>query len=798
MDITSDLRQGIRSLARNPLVALAAVASLGLGIGAATVVFHLADSVLLRPLPYPGPERLFMVWEAYPERGFDRMWVSHPNFQDLEAAAAGMAEFAAYRPADLNLSGSGTPERLAGARITADLPAVLGVGPELGRAFSPAEETAGNDEVVLLSHAIWEQRFRADPGIVGRELTLDGRRRTVVGVMPAGFRFPGAAAAWVPLVAPPEPSRGASNLEVVARLRPGAERADLASELGTSARALAAAFPDSNRGMEVRLVELREHEIGEVRPALRLLCWGVALLLVIALINVANLLLARMMARRGELAIRLALGESRWRLGRRLLVEAGLLVLTGLVLGILLAALGVRWLPAVAPPDMPRLVSGSLGTRDLACALAIALGAWAFIGHYPALRGVRLAPRAVLESGAGRATGDRRSLRLQRGLVVSEVALSLMLVFSTGLLLRSVSQLARTDPGLELRGLLTARLALPTENYREPHEIVSFYRRLLDSVQALPQVGVAAVTQVLPLTGNHEGTLVARAGATRGDEMVAVSVTAVSPEYFGILGIPVVAGRPFDGRDQADGPPVAVVSENLARRLWPGDDPVGKRLQIARFPETARTVIGVVGDVRQIELRSPAPPIFYLPMEQVPAPKPFMAVVLRLRGPLALESLQHAVEAVDPQQPVYDVSAGEELVASALVRPRFWAFVLAFFSGVALLLTLVGVYGVFAYAVSLRTREVGVRVAVGASRADILRLVLAAGLRLGALGIILGLAGSLFSARLLRSLLYGVDALDPWAVGAAVPLILVWCGLASYVPARRAARLDPQAALRDG
>jgi putative ABC transport system permease protein len=797
MDIAQDVRHGIRSLARSPLLTLAAVVSLGLGIGAATLIFHVADSVLLRPLPYPRPERLFMAWESYPELGFEQMWVSYPDFRDLAAGSAGVAELAAYKPVNLNLSGAGAPERLRGARITAGLLTVLGVRPELGRSLSAAEETAGNDRLVLLGHAFWEQRFQADPAILGRDLTLDGRRCTVIGVLPAWFRFPRDAALWVPLVAPREPSRGAHNLEVVARLRRGATPEVLATTLARTAHTLAATFPESNRGMGVRLVGLREQEIGEVRPALLLLGWGVALLLVIALINVANLLLARMMARRGELVMRLALGEPRRRLARRLFVEGWLLVLPGMAAGLLFAALGVHWLPAVAPSDIPRLVWGSLVARDLACALSIALGAGALIALYPALRGGRLAPRGVLEESAARTTGDRRSLRFQRALVVSEVALSLMLVISTGLLLRSFYRLARTDPGLHVRGLITAQLALPMEKYHEPHEIVSFSQRLLARLRALPQVAAVATTQVLPLTENHEGTVIAPAGATRAQDDVAVSVTAVSPDYFRVMGIPVRAGRSFDERDGASAPPVAVISENLAHRLWPGADPVGKRLQIPHFPETARTVIGVVGDVRQVELRSAAPSIFYLPMDQMPGPKPFMAVLLRLRAPVTQQDLQRAVESVDPEQPFYDVRRGEELVASALTRPRFWAVVLAVFAGVALLLTLVGVYGVLAYVVSLRTREMGIRVAVGASVGDVLRLILAAGLRLGALGIVLGLAGSLLSARLLQSLLYGVNALDPWTLGAAVPLLLLWCGLASYLPARRAARLDPQAALRE-
>jgi putative ABC transport system permease protein len=412
------------------------------------------------------------------------------------------------------------------------------------------------------------------------------------------------------------------------------------------------------------------------------------------------------------------------------------------------------------------------------------------------MRAARLAPHAVLAEGAARATGDRRGLRFQRALVVSEVGLSLMLLISTGLLLRSFYQLARTDPGLHLQGLTTAQLALPMARYHEPRDVVSFYQRLLARLRALPQVTAAAATQVLPLTDNHEGTVVAPAGATRAQDEVAVAVTAVSPDYFRVAGIPVVAGRPFDARDGALAPHVAVVSGNLARRLWPGADPVGKRLQIPHYPETARTVVGVVGDVRQVELRSAAPAIFYLPLDQAPGAKPFLAVLLRLRAPVTRQDLQRAVAAVDPEQPVYDVRPGEELVASALTRPRFWAVVLAVFAAVALLLTLVGVYGVLAYVISLRTREMGIRVAVGATLADILRLVLLTGLRLAASGIALGLAGSLLSARLLRSLLYGVDALDPWTLGAAVPLLLLWCGLASYLPARRAARLEPQAALR--
>lgn len=797
MEIIKDVRNGIRSLAGSPLLALAAVVSLALGIGAATVIFHVADSVLLRPLPYPRPERLFMVWEAFPELGFEQMWVSYPDFQDLAAGAAGVAELAAYKPANFNLSGSGPPERLRGARITAGLLTVLGARPELGRPFSPEEETAGNDRVVLLSHAFWEQRFQGDPAILGRDLTLDGRRSTVIGVLPAWFQFPRDATVWVPLVAPSPPARDARNLEVVARLRRGATQEVLAAALATTANTLAATFPESNRGMGVRLVTLREQETGEVRPALVLLGWGVALLLVIALINVANLLLARMLARRGELATRLALGEPRWRLARRLIVEGWLLVLPGLLAGLLLAALGIHWLPTVAPPDIPRLEWGKLGARDLACALSVALLAGALIGLYPALRGARLAPRAVLEDSGARSTWSRRSLRLQRALVVAEVALSLMLVISTGLLLRSFYQLARTDPGLKVRGLITAQLALPLEKYPEPHQIVSFYQRLLARLRSVPQVAEVAATQVLPLTDNHEGTLVAPAGATRDQDVVAVSVTAVSPDYFRVLGIPVLAGRPFDARDGAAAPPVAVVSESLARRLWPGADPVGKKLQIALMPETARTVVGVVGDVRHIELRSVPPAIFYLPMDQVPGPKPFLAVLLRLRAPLTRQDLQSAVESVDPEQPVYDMRPGEELIASALIRPRFWAVVLAVFAGAALLLTLVGVYGVLAYVVSLRTREIGIRVVLGASLTDILRLILTTGLRLGALGIGLGLAGSLLSARLLQSLLYGVHALDPWTLGAAVPLLLLWCVLASYLPARRAARLDPQAALRE-
>lgn len=798
MGIVKDVRYGLRSLSSNPLLALAAVVSLGLGIGASTVIFHVADSVLLRPLPYPQPERLFMVWEAFPELGFEQMWVSYPDFQDLAAGGAGVAEIAAYRTANFNLSGSGSPERLRGARITAGLLAVLGARPQLGRPFSAAEETAGNDRVVLLSHAFWEQRFQADPAILGRDLTLDGRRCTVIGVLPAWFRFPEDAAVWVPLAAPSQPARDARNLEVVARLRGGATREVLDAALARTAGTLATTFPESNRGMGVRLVSLREQEVGEVRPALLLLGWGVALLLAIALINVANLLLARMLARRGELATRLALGEPRGQVARRLIAEGWLLVLPGVAAGLLLAALGIHWLPAVAPPGIPRLEWGRLGARDLACALSVALVAGALIGLYPALRGARLEPRAVLEDGGARSTWSRRSLRFQRALVVTEVALSLMLVISTGLLLRSFYQLARTDPGLQVGGLVTAQMALPVEKYQGTHELVSFYQRLLARLRAVPQVAAVAATQVLPLTGNHEGTMVAPAGATSDQDVVAVSVTAVSPDYFKVLGIPVLAGRPFDARDGADAPPVAVVSESLARRLWPGADPVGKKLQIALMPETARTVVGVAADVRQVELRSAAPSIFYLPLDQVPGPKPFLAVLLRLRAPLARQELQRAVESVDPEQPVYDVLPGEELIASALTRPRFWAVVLAVFAGIALLLTLVGVYGVLAYVVSLRTREIGIRVVLGATLADVLRLVLTAGLRLGALGVVLGLAGSLLSARLLGSLLYGVDALDPWTLGAAIPLLLLWCALASYFPARSAARLDPQAALRKG
>ncbi len=795
-ELAMDIRYALRTLRGAPLFSVACVVTLALGIGGTTAVFSLVEGVLLRPLAIHQPERVVSVdagmgvlGEVVAMRGKVRA------FERVEGYAA----------RELSLTGSGEPERLSGAAVTTGLFTLLGVGPEAGRTFVPGEDVPGSDAVVVISDGLWRRRFGAAAGIVGRRVELDGVSRTIVGVMPARFRFPGEATeVWVPAVVqglPPGELWGAGGFHKLARLRPGATREEARQEVAAleprMRRLLPWTMPEGYwKGATV--VPLRERLVGNVRPMLFILFGAVALLLLVACANVANLLLSRGAARRREVGIRTALGAGRGRLVRQMLTESLVLGLGGGLAGLGLAFSAVAAVRNVLPPDFPRLGDVGIDVPVLGFALGASLVTSLLFGLVPALRSSRQAPGAIVAAG-GRAGMTRDRQRLSAAIVAAQVAVSVVLVIGAGLLLRSFSRLLAVDPGFGTRGVVVARVAPPQFRYAAEPDLVRFYERLLARVGTLPGATAVAVGSGVPFGGDAYGSVFLIEGrpdpATSGDWPLADARLTVSADYFRALGVPLLAGRPFTPGDRADAPGAAIVSEGLARRYWPGESALGKRLKLV-FDEGWRTVVGVVADVKWTDLAGGDGPALYVPLAQAPTGP--MRLVVRSRGnPVAVaRALPGLVASLDEDTPVSDVRTQDELLAASLAQPRSESGLLAIFAALALVLGAVGIYGVTAYAVSQRGREYAIRLALGAPRRHVLWLVLRWGAALAAAGIAAGLAGAALTTRLLAGMLYGIGPRDALTFGAAPLVLAVVVLAASYVPARRAIRADPTAALR--
>ena len=794
--LRQDLRFALRSLLRTPGFALAAVATLALGIGANTAVFSVVHAVLLRPLPFEASERLVMVWGRHATIG--RETASLPDFLDWRRDARRFEGMAAVTQTRYNLAGDGEPEVIRGARATADLFPLLGVGATVGRVFTREEERGGAGRVVMLSDGFWRRRYGAGPDVVGRSIQLSGVPHTVIGVAQPALRLHHEVDVWAPLVTDTTLGRRADFLTVIGRLRPGVTVAQAQEELSTIAARLEREYPESNSGWSAEVVGLQEDMVGGVRPALLVFMGAVGLVLLIACANVANLMLARITAREREVTIRAALGASRRRLARQLLTESVALALAGGIAGLLLAVWGVQAVRLLEPGTLPRAGDVNLDLGVLGFTLGLSLATGVLFGLVPAWRVLGRDLQGGLKDGRGTAGSAVR--RARSALVLAEVALAFMLLVGAALLLRSFDRLQRVDPGFTGHGLLTARIALPRNEYPEAERRVAFGTELLERLGATAGVRGAALVSDPPLGGNPPAWSFLIGGAPQPAPGVVQDalVYFASPDFFTLFGIPLLAGRPFSAADRADAAPVALIGRALAERYWPGRSPLGQRITFGDPADSAGwlTIVGVVGDVSQETLAAPAYPQAYIPVSQF-APRSMVVAVRGGSDPLALlPTLKARVAELDPALPLSDIATMDQVVAATLARPRLNASLLGGFALAALLLAGVGIYGVITYGVVQRTRELGIRMALGAGAARLRREVVRQGLLPVAVGIGLGAAGAMAGTRVLRSLLFGVEATDPLTFAAVTVFLLLVALAASYLPARRASRTDPMVALR--
>jgi putative ABC transport system permease protein len=805
--VGQDLRYSLRTLRKSPGFAAAAAGILALGIGANTALFSVVDAVLLRPLPFPEPGRMMRLQEAPPppaEPGRAGP-VSPANYLDWRSQSHTFAALAAYRGGSLTWTGQQEPEALTAATVAGDFFSVLAVRPLLGRVFAPGEEEPGHDDVVILSQALWQSRFGSDPQVLGRELVLDGRRHTVVGVMPAlrvAAWYPATVQVWKPLAwtAEERAVRGERILNVIARLRPGVDRLQAQAEMATLAGRLAREYPDTDKGWSAIVQPLHDYLVGGVRPALLLLLGAVAFVLLIACANVANLVLVRTLGRSKEMAIRGTLGASRGRLVQQLVAEALLLALAGAVLGLYLAHFGVALLVGFLGNLLPLGLDVHLDLRILAFTLGTSLFAGLAAGLAPAWFFLRSDLHRALQRGLGRTDATVGGRRTRGALVVAEVALSLVLLLGAALMIESLGVLQRDDPGCDPHGVLTWVLGLPRQQYPEPRQQSAFFDRVLTRLRALPGVEAAATVDWLPLTEPGLNEPVAIAGRTTGAlaEQPQVAVRLISSGYLRTLRIALRRGRDFTAEDILDRPAVVLISESMVRRFWPGEDPLGKRLILGIAPHVSQEVVGVVADVKVDGLRVAGPvPTVYQPMAQ----RPWLATTFVVRTKIRPESLvpavTRAIHAEDKDLPLLEVATLDSAVAAMLSQERFTMLLLSAFAGLALLLAAVGIYSVLSYTVGRRVQEIGVRMALGAQVRDVLRLVVVEGMRPILLGIVLGLGAALALGRALASLFYGVSVADPILFGTVALLLAGVALLASLGPAWRAARVPPSEALKE-
>jgi predicted permease len=802
-DLVRDTRHGARALGRSRGFAVAALLTIALGVGATTAVFSVVRGVLLRPLPYHEPDRLVTVWMNNPPQGIEKDITSYPNFAAWRDGGTTLAHVVAVRTRRPTLTGDGAPEEVLGAAVTRGFFEMLGVPPALGRGFRPEEcEGDAGGRVVVLSHGLWVRRFGADPGVVGRTVLLDDVPHEVVGVAAAGAAYPPEAQLWTPLTFEGAPElreeRGSLWLPVVGRLADGVALGEAQAQMSTVAAHLAEAFPAANEGTGITLEPLADTLLGNVRAPLMILLGSVVLVLLIAAANVANLMLARGMSRTREMAVRLALGARRERLARQVLTESALLGVVGGALGTAVAVAGVRGLIRLAPADLPRLSDVAVDVPVLAFALALALATSLAFGIVPALQAGGPMASGALRTGRGSDGGVRR---LGAAFVVAQFSVALLLLAGCGLLVRSFANLRSVDPGMRTEGVLSFRVAVPPARYPDADAVRAFYDGLLPALAALPGAEASAlVTGVFKtrLPGMSAVALESRPDLDSRDDPVVYD--AATPGFLDVLGMRLVSGRAFRAEDDATAPRVAIVSETFVRRFLPDRDPLGERFTFGN-PDAAdpewMTIVGVAADAQRWGIGEPVRPYVFWPMAQIPLRS--ADVLVRTAGdPTGLvAAVRAAVSGVDPSLPITNVRTLEAALSGFQAERRFLMVLLAVFAGSATALAAVGIYGVTAYVVRRRTREIGIRVAMGASRATVLASVLRQALGPVVLGVGAGLLGAVGLTRLLRSQLFGLEPTDPGTF-AAVSLLLVGVGLlATWVPARRAAGVEPTSALRE-
>jgi putative ABC transport system permease protein len=806
-DLLRDLRYALRSLLKSPGFALITVVTLALGIGANTAIFSVVNAVLLRPLPFRDPDRLIVVRETY--SGGVVGTVSGPNFRDWRDRSRSFESMTASRGVTLAMVGEGEPVEVRGAQVSAEFFRVLGVDLLLGRGFAAGEDQ-GEPSVAVIGERIWRDRFAADPEVLSRTIRLSGREYSIVGVAPASLTYPGRRDVWLPLGfgVGRAWARESQSYDVLARLKPGVDAERARQDLAGIARALETEYPETNTGRSVVTVPLADDSTGAVRPALMLLTGAVALVLLIACANVANLFLARAVSRQREIAVRAALGAGRWRLARQVLAEAVALTAAGCLLGLLLAGWAVDLLVALAPAGIPRVQEIGIDGTVLAYTIVISTVVGIGFGVIPALYVAQQDPADSFRGEGRSASGSRRRSRLRAALVVAQVSLALVLLVGATLLIVTVRRLGAVDPGFRPEGVASFQLGLSGAKYPDASAQRGFVRRVLDRLELIPGVQHAGAVFYLPLgSGDVNGdiSLEGSPPAAPGQELMA-RYRLVAGDYLSTVGVSLVRGRLLGRSDGEGGAPAAVVNEALARKYFGGEDPIGRRITFGSPDSTAewREIVGVVGNVRHRGLATEPLPEIYVPIQQL-APD-FWSIFASIPISFVVRSdmefsalapeIRRTVREVDPEQPISGLREASELLSDAVARQRFSMLLLVLFGGLALTLAAIGVYGVMAYAVSQRTRELGIRLALGARTGSVRALVLRQGLGIALLGIGLGLGGALALGRLLTSLLYDVSPADPRVLGAAALTLAAVSALATLVPAIRATRVDPIDALR--
>jgi len=817
--LAKDVAYAVRMLAKSPGFTLAAILSLAIGIGANTSIFSILDALLLRPLPYQDAGRLVILWNRSPGLNITEDWFSTAQYFDIKTGHHGFEQVAIAIGGNYNLTSRGEPERVGTIRVSSNLLPMLGQSAALGRTFSADEDSPGRPATAVLSHGMWVRHYGADPRMLGQSVTLNGVPYEVVGIMPPSFSLPrevlptldGAEQADIllplPLPADAAQNRDHEDYNIMGKLKPGVSTAQAQAEMDTITARLRHDYPQiypPNGGLTFGIVPLLEQVVGDVRPSLFVLLGAVGFVLVIACANVANLLLARAVARQKEIAIRTAMGASRWRIVQQLLTESVLLSLGGGALGVLFAFWSLHWIQILGPKSVPRINDIGIDGAVLLFTFLLSLGSGALFGMAPALRISRLDVSATLQDASRGSAGTSavwgRGNNLRRLLVVAELALCVMVLVGAGLLIRSFGRLQRVSPGFNARNVLTLELTLSGPKYKDPQAVLGTYRDLWNRVEALPGVTAAGAVTALPLSQMFEWGPITVEGRVPppGENFINADQHIVGGHYFPAMEIPLRSGRFFNEQDNTTSPKVVVVDEYMARQLWPDQDPIGKRIHYggASDNEPWETVVGVVGRVKQYTLDADSRIVLYRPQSQYPARA--MNVVLRTDAdPSALTSaVKQQIRALDNDLPLYNVRTMEQRVEESLARRRFSMLLLTLFACVALALASIGTYGVMAYLVNQGTREIGIRIALGASQMGIVRLVVWKGMALALCGVAVGLAGAFALSRLMRSLLFGVSPADPVTFVAISLLLALVTLLASYIQAHRAARIDPMVSLR--
>ncbi|HYL10495.1 MAG TPA: ABC transporter permease [Candidatus Acidoferrales bacterium] len=803
-----DIRYALRMLRKNPGFTAVAVLTLALGIGANTAIFSVVYAVVLKPLPYVNSEQLFHVFEAQPQAGIAGTGWSYVNFEELREQNHVFSEMAGTQQHQLTLTGRGEPSVVNTSVVTPELFSVFGEQALAGRVFFSEDGKPGAPPVVILSESLWRGTFGADPNTVGSSINLDKRSFTVVGIMPAAFRFPRLTEneqLWIPLVQDPlfgswMDRRGGHWLQVTGRLKPGVSTTQAQAELDGIAARFAKEFPAENEGWTIRLAPLQQMIIGNMKSPLLVLLGAVGLVLLIACANIANLLLTRATSRAREIAVRTALGAGRARIVRQLLSEAAVLGLLGGVTGIALAYWGVQGLSSFFPSSLPRVNAIRVDNLVLGFALLLSLAASCAFGLAPALFAANSNLQSSLREGGGRSGESRNRRRARSFLAAGEIALAMVLLVAAGLLLRSFAKLMSVSPGFNVQHIVKADISLPQFQYSTPQQWITFSDEFLARIQAQPGLRDSAVVVPRPIADGEinlafqiVGNPPLSAGASR-----ATNYVSVSPEYFRVMGIPLLSGRFFGQRDVMASPHVTVISKTMARLYFPNQDPLGKQLTVV-FPFDSgapREIVGIVGDVRDVALGQDPGPMMYVPFAQAPFWGANLVVKSTLSPSSVAAAIRQEVRKIDKDLPVTDVGTMPDIIETSLAQPRFRTFLLGLFAAMALVLAATGIFGVISYSVSRRTNEIGIRVALGASRGSILQMVLRETLVLTFTGMAVGVPCALAASRLLGHMLFGVSANDPATLAAVTFALVAVAAFAGYVPARRAMRVDPMVALR--